>query len=167
MRALVAYGTRSGCTAGIAEKIGETLSEKGFVVRVAPVEEAGSPDDYDVAVIGSGVRAGSWHSHALSWVKHNADALKDMPVAFYTCGLVITDSSKLDEVRGYTSALIEETGVKPVDIGLFAGWNEPKAFSLIERGVMKVMKAPQGDFRDWNVISLWAEDLVPKLSEAG
>lgn len=166
MRALVVYGTKSGCTAGIAEEIGKTLAERGFTVRVVAAEEAGRATDYDVAIVGSGVRAGNWHEATRRWVTTNADALKSMPVAFYTCGLMITDTSKIDEVRAYTDALIAETGVEPVDIGLFAGWNEPKAFSFVERGIFKLMKAPEGDFRDWNVISAWAESVVPKLGTA-
>jgi len=163
MKALVVYGTKSGCTAGIAEKIGETLSGQGFMVRVAPVQDAGAAEEYDAVVIGSGVRAGNWHEPARSWVKKNAATLKSMPVAFYTCGLMIQDSSKTAEVLSYTDALIEETGVTPVDIGLFAGWNEPKQFSFVERSIMKLMKAPSGDFRDWNVVAAWAEKIAPQL----
>ncbi|HET6351062.1 MAG TPA: flavodoxin domain-containing protein [Coriobacteriia bacterium] len=166
MRALVVYGTRSGCTAGIAERIGETLSSAGYVVRVASAPEAGDAADYDVIVVGSGVRVGQWHDSAKAWVLRNADALKQMPVALFTCGLMITDSSKADEVRAYTDPIVAEAGIEPVDIGLFAGWNEPKHQSLLERGVMKVMKAPVGDFRDWNVITLWAESLVAKFGLA-
>lgn len=166
MRALVVYGTKSGCTAGIAERIGETLSANGFVVRVASAQEAGDAGDYDAVIVGSGVRAGQWHESAKAWMRKNADALKAMPVALYTCGLVITTAGKTDEVRAYTDPIIEEIGVTPVDIGLFAGWNQPSEFSMLERGVMKIMKAPVGDFRDWNVIASWAETLTSKLSAA-
>ena len=164
MKALVVYGTKSGCTAGIAEKIGETLSARGFIVRVAPAQEAGDASDYEAVIVGSGVRAGAWHESTRTWVTNNAEALKEIPVAFYTCGLMITDSEKSDQVRGYTDALIEATGVQPVDIGLFAGWNEPKEFSFLERSVMKMMKAPVGDFRDWNVVTAWAEKIAPQLT---
>ncbi|HSK47417.1 MAG TPA: flavodoxin domain-containing protein [Coriobacteriia bacterium] len=164
MKALVVYGTKSGCTAGIAEKIGETLSARGFIVRVAPAQEAGDASDYEAVIVGSGVRAGAWHESTRTWVTNNAEALKEIPVAFYTCGLMITDSEKSDQVRGYTDALIEATGVRPVDIGLFAGWNEPKEFSFLERSVMKMMKAPVGDFRDWNVVTAWAEKIAPQLT---
>ncbi len=166
MRALVVYGSRSGCTAGIAEKIGETLSARGLVVRVASVEDANGAGDYDVVVVGSGVRAGQWHSAARSWVLKNADALRQRPVALFTCGLMMTDASKADEVRAFTDPVIAESGIEPVDIGLFSGWNEPKKFSMIERGVLKVMKAPVGDFRDWNVIAAWADALPGKLGVA-
>lgn len=167
MKALVVYGTKSGCTTGIAERIGATLAERGMTVDVRPVEKAGDPSAYDAVVVGSGIRVGSWHAPVKEWVAANADALKGFPVAFYTCCLTLaTDPEKSEEVRAYTDALVTETGVTPVDVGLFAGWNEPKAFSLIERTVMKVMKAPQGDFRDFEAVAAWAEDVAPRLGAA-
>lgn len=167
MKVLVVYGTKSGCTAGVGEQIGKTLADKGAAVDVVAAENAGSPDGYEAVVVGSGVRAGSWHQATRTWVANNADALKSLPVAFYTCGLVIADGDdKIEEVRGYTDKVIDETGVTPTDIGLFAGWNEPKSFSLLERGVMKMMKAPQGDFRDMDAIAAWAESIAPRLGVA-
>lgn len=167
MRVLVVYGTKSGCTAGVAEQIGTTLTEKGASVDVASADDAGEAAGYDAVVVGSGVRAGTWHQAARTWVADNSAALKSRPVAFYTCGLMIAQGAeKVDEVRGYTDKVIEETGVIPVDIGLFAGWNEPKAFTLVERGIMKMMKAPQGDFRDMGAIAAWTESIAPRLGLA-
>ena len=53
--------------------------------------------------------------------------------------------------------------VQPVDISLFAGWNEPKHFSFVERTIMKMMKAPQGDFRDWAAIDAWSGKVAGQL----
>jgi menaquinone-dependent protoporphyrinogen oxidase len=164
MKALVVYATKSGCTTGIAEKIGETLAAKGANVDVVAAESAGDPAAYDAVVVGSGIRVGQWHGPAKEWVTANADALKQMPVAFYTCNLTIADEpEKADEVRAYTDALIAESGVTPIDIGLFAGWFEPKSFSFIERTVLKAMKAPQGDRRDWAAIEAWTEGIASQL----
>lgn len=167
MKALVVYATKSGCTTGIGERIGERLAAKGFSVEVAAAENAPAPVGYDAVVVGSGVRVGQWHGSAKQWVQGNADALKALPVAFYTCNLTLADApEKADEVRAYTDVIIEETGVTPIDIGLFAGWNQPKRFSFIERMVMKAMKAPEGDFRDFAAVEAWTDSVVDKLGEA-
>ena len=167
MKTLVVYGTKSGCTAGIAEQIGKTLAEQGVSVDVVEAGEAPDPDGYDAAIVGSGVRAGTWHAPVRSWVSDHAEALKSMPVAFYTCGLTIAQGDeKADEVRGYTDALIKETGVEPIDIGLFAGWFEPEHFSFVERGVLKLMKSPTGDFRDMGAVAAWAQSVAPRLGAA-
>ena len=163
-KVLVVYATKSGCTAGIAEQIGTTLTDRGVEASVLTAQDAGGPAGYDAVVLGSGVRAGTWHEAARTWASTHAEQLKAMPVALFTCGLVITGGAeKADEVRAYTDALIEQTGITPVDVGLFAGWNEPKAFSFVERGVMKLMKAPQGDFRDFSEIGHWTESVAEQM----
>ena len=166
-KVLVVYGTGSGCTIGVAQQIGKTLAERGATVEVFSATEAPAPAGYDAVVVGSGVRAGNWHGPVKSWISANAAELKEMPVAFFTaCLTTATDPSKRDEVRAYTDPVIAETGVEPVDIGLFAGWNEPKRFSFIERTILKMMKAPEGDFRDFAAIGAWTAETAPKLGLA-
>jgi menaquinone-dependent protoporphyrinogen oxidase len=161
---LVVYGTKTGCTAGIAEKIGATLAKAGATVDVKAVEAKPDAAVYDAVVVGSGVRVGSWHGAVKTWVTANADALKIRPTAFFTACLTMgTEPEKADEVRAYTDPLIAETGVTPLDVGLFAGMNEPKEFSLPERLIMKAMKAPEGDFRDMDAVAEWARAMAPKL----
>jgi menaquinone-dependent protoporphyrinogen oxidase len=165
---LVVYGTKTGCTAGIAQQIGATLAESGVTVQVKPVEEGPDAAAYDAVIVGSGVRAGNWHGAVKEWVAANAGALKARPTAFFTACLTMAQApDKADEVRAYTDALIAETGVEPVDIGLFAGMNEPKRFSLPERLIMKMMKAPEGDFRDMDAVAEWARTMVERLALAG
>lgn len=165
---LVVYGTKTGCTAGIAERIGAALAEAGVTVDVVPAEDAPDASAYDAVIVGSGVRVGSWHAPVKSWVAEQADALKDRPTAFFTaCLTMASEPGKADEVRAYTDPLIAETGVQPVDIGLFAGMNDPKKFSLPERLLMKAMKAPQGDFRDMAAVAEWTRGAAEKLGLAG
>lgn len=167
-KVLVVYGTGSGCTAGVAERIGKSLAADGRTIEVVTAKDAPDADGYDAVVVGSGVRVGSWHAPVKQWVTDNAAALKPGKVAFFTvCLTLAQDPSKTDEVRAYTDPLVAETGVEPVDVGLFAGWNEPKRFSFIERTVMKMMKAPEGDFRDRVEIEAWAHEVAPKLGLAG
>ncbi|KAF0209404.1 MAG: flavodoxin domain-containing protein [Actinomycetota bacterium] len=161
---LVVYGTRTGCTSGIAEKISETLAALGMRADVRPAEDKPDPSAYDAIIVGSGVRAGNWHGSVKEWVTANADTLRAKPTALFTACLTMgTSPEKSDEVRAYTDALTAETGVVPVDVGLFAGMNVPKTFSLPERLIMKLMKAPEGDFRDFAAVAAWADAVAPKL----
>jgi menaquinone-dependent protoporphyrinogen oxidase len=105
-----------------------------------------------------------WHEPARTWVATHAQQLEEMPVAFYTVNLTMaSEPERAEEVRAWTDPLIESTGVRPVDVGLFAGWYEPKEFPFLERTILKAMKAPQGDFRDWAAIDSWAEDVSTKM----
>ncbi len=161
---LVVYGTKSGCTKGIAERIGATLSEAGVIAEVKPAQDHADPSEYDAIIVGSGVRAGMWHAPVKQWLVANAAVLREKPVAFFTaCLTMATDPEKADEVRAYTDPLVSETGIEPVDVGLFAGMYDPKAFSLPERLIMKAMKAPEGDFRDYAAVDTWTRSTAESM----
>lgn len=162
---LVTYASGTGCTAEVAGRIGETLARCGLEADVIPVEAAPDPSRYDAVLAGSGVRAGSWLPKAKKWLAGNAEALKARPLAMFTVGIALAHGpEKADEQRGYTDKLLAQTGVQPLDIGVFAGWFEPQRFSLLERKVMRMAKAPEGDHRDWNAIEGWAQEMAGRLA---
>jgi menaquinone-dependent protoporphyrinogen oxidase len=163
-RILVAYATKSGCTAGVAEKIGETLAAAGATVDVKSVKDGPDPADYDAVLVGSGARMGKWHGSAKKWVESHAATLRGKPVAFFTaCLTMALEPEKADEAHGYSDAVIEESGVQPVDVGLFAGWFQPDEFGFASRAVLNRMDTPVGDFRDWDAIAAWTEEVAPGL----
>lgn len=163
-RVLVVYATKSGCTEGIAERIGARLAEKGAMVDVRSADDAPSASGYDAVVVGSGVRAGTWHASARAWVAANAASLRATPLAFYTCGLMIREGEeRIPEVRAYSKPVEEAHDLSPVDVGLFAGWNQPDSFNLLERSMLKMMKLPVGDFRDFGVVDEWSDKVAAPL----
>ena len=61
-KALIVYGTRFGATASTSEEIAKTLREEGFEVKVADAkkEKIDSVSEYDLVVLGSGMKLGKW-----------------------------------------------------------------------------------------------------------
>lgn len=163
-RALVVYGTKTGCTAGVAEAIAQGLRESGVDADVVRAEEKPDPQRYEAVIVGSGVRAGLWHAHVKQWLVGHAPALKERPLAMFTvCLTMHSDPDRADTVRGYTDLLLTETGLVPVDIGLFPGMNLPSTQPLPERLIMRAMKAPEGDFRDMEAAADWGRTVAPAL----
>jgi menaquinone-dependent protoporphyrinogen oxidase len=166
-RILVCYATGTGCTKGVAARIGETLARTGARVDVAAFESAPDPAGYVAVIAGSGVRAGSWHPKAKKWMARNAVALAGRPLALFTVGIALADGpQKAEEMRGYTKPLLAKTGLVPVDVGVFAGWFRPETLNVLERKIMRIANAPEGDFRDWDAIEGWAIDVAHKLAPA-
>ena len=53
--------------------------------------------------------------------------------------------------------------VKPVEIVLFQGAVDTNNLGFFGRLAIKNVKAPVGDFRDWNAITVWAASIAKKL----
>ena len=64
-RILVAYGTKYGATAEIAERIGAALRDAGADAEVRRAREVRSLDGYDAVVLGSAVYMARWRRDAL------------------------------------------------------------------------------------------------------
>jgi len=59
-KVLVAYGSKYGSTAEIAEKIGHVIADEGFQVDVLSADKVKNVTDYQGVVIGSAAYIGNW-----------------------------------------------------------------------------------------------------------
>jgi menaquinone-dependent protoporphyrinogen oxidase len=164
-RVLVAYATKYGATAEIAEKIGEVLRQAGLQADVLPAERATDLTPYRAVVLGSAVYIGQWQKKAATFLRANEKALAQRPVWLFSSG----PTGKGDPVQ-LTQGWRFPTSLQPIadriharDIALFHGAADPKKMNLIERWMIKNVKAPMGDFRDWDAIDAWASTIAGAL----
>jgi len=155
---LITYGSRCGSTGGVAEAIGQVLCEEGVAVDVRLVKNVNDLSPYQAVIVGSAIRMGKWLPEVVEFVKTHQDTLSRVPVAYFTVCLTMKD----DTVENRRKALAyldpvrkQLPQVKPVDIGLFAGAVDYKKLSFAYSLILKVMGAPEGDFRNWEAIRTW------------
>ena len=55
--------------------------------------------------------------------------------------------------------------IAPRGIKIFHGSVDTEKLNFIEKSMVKTVKAPLGDFRDWDDITLWAESIAVVLNE--
>ncbi|MGD9115725.1 MAG: flavodoxin domain-containing protein [Dehalococcoidia bacterium] len=166
-KVLVAYASKYGATAGIAEKIGEVLSEAGLTVDVAPADKTEDPASYAGVVLGSAVYIGGWRKEAVKFLKKNRKKLAERPVWIFSSGPT-GEGDPVELVKGwrYPKKLgdaLEE--VEPVDITVFHGAIDSEKLNALERFAIKNVKAEPGDFRDWEAITAWAKKIAAKLKK--
>ncbi|MBT8506888.1 hypothetical protein AZH53_00395 [Methanomicrobiaceae archaeon CYW5] len=164
-RVLVVYASRYGSTMEVAEAVGDMLGDRGADVEVgvlAAKEATTSGVDigsYGLVVVGSPVYAGKWLGDAIDFVKKHADALREVPVAIFSVGLTMKEdtpenrATMAEATKGITDI------ISPVATGMFAGKLDTKVLNLPMRMIIKAMKSPEGDFRNWDAIREWAEGL--------
>jgi len=159
-RILVTYATRAGSTAEVAAAIGETLGKRGFAVDVRPVKENPNVNDYQAVILGSAIRMGNWLPEAVDFVKNHQAALAGKQVALF-CVHMLNDGedeasrsarlSYLNAVRGLLNGAEE---------AYFTGKFDFARLSFLDRMIAKMVKAVEGDHRDWNKINTWANGLL-------
>ena len=168
MKILVAYATKAGSTAEVAAEIGRVMESKGDCqVDVHPVGKVKEVGGYDAAIIGSAIRAGKWLPEATKFVEKHRDALSQVPLALFTVCLTLSEDTEENRrtVATYLDPMREV--VQPVDVGLFAGVMDSSKLPFILRLMMKKMKSPEGDFRDWEAIRAWAGQVHDSLMQGG
>lgn len=163
-RILVAYATKHGSTEGVANAIGQALAEAGAAVEVRPAGEVEGLGGYDAVVLGSGVRAGRLFRDAVRLARRNREALEAMPVAYFL--VCITMHEDTEEHRRQAEQWLRPlvNVARPVNTAVFAGAIDPQKLGCLFGVLLRLVRAPRGDFRDWDRIRAWATGLLPKLS---
>lgn len=174
MNVLVAYASRHGATAGIAERIGERLRSAGLTVDVRPVKEVRDVKPYDAVVVGAAAYMFHWLKDATGFVKRNRAALAERPTWLFSSGPIGTDRIDKDGKDVVEASNPKEfpeliATIRPRGSEIFFGAWDPDAppVGMAERlfQLMPVPKEslPAGDFRDWPAIEAWADGIAASL----
>jgi len=168
IQVLVAYATKHGTTAEIAEMIGQVLRQAGLATDVLPADRVGDVTPYEAVVLGSAVYIGRWQKQAAKFLKANEKALAERPVWLFSSGPSGEgDPVELTNGWRFPKALQPLADrIRPRDIALFHGHVNVDKLNFIERSMIKNVKAPVGDFRDWETITSWATAIADVLKEA-
>jgi len=164
-KVLIAYATRAGSTASVAERVAEVLNQKGFVAQAMAIKEVRDTAPYDAVVLGSSIRAGKLMPEVFRFLDKNKTALEAKPFAAFIVCLTMKDSDEKNRATANSYLGPLRLLVKPASEGLFAGAYDPQKLGFIERQIMKMIKAPPGDFRKWDQVEAWATGLVPLFGD--
>jgi menaquinone-dependent protoporphyrinogen oxidase len=166
---LVAHASKYGATAEIAEKIGEVLRQAGLHTDVIPAKDVKDLTPYEAVVLGSAVYIGKWRKEAVKFLKANQKMLAERKVWLFSSG----PSGEGDPVTMLNGWRFPQAlqpiadRIQPRDIAVFHGAMDMNKLNRIEKSMIKNVKAPAGDFRDWDAITSWAMAIAEILKETG
>ena len=169
-KVLVAYASRCGSTGEVAEAIGQLLCTNGVAVDVRLVENVKDLSSYQSVIVGSAIQRSKWLPEAVKFVDENRDFLKEVPVAYFLTCLAL--SKNTEETRLKASAYLDPVckavpEVQPLSTGLFSGVLDYSKLSwgmrMVMRRKMDKLGVQEGDYRDWNAIRAWANNLGSDL----
>lgn len=166
---LVTYATKYGATAEIAEKIGQVLRQVGFNTDVLPADRVSNLSSYKAVILGSAVYMGGWRKEAAKFLKANEKVLAYQLVWLFSSGPTGKgDPVELTEGWHFPKALQPIADrIQPRDIAVFHGAIHKQKLNFIEKWMLNNVKAPLGDFRDWDAITSWATAIADVLRETG
>ncbi len=161
MTVLVAYASKHGSTQGIAERIAEKLRQLGIQAEARPLDEVSDPGNYEAFVIGSAIYYGSWMKEATEWVHRNQAVLAKLPVWLFSAGPL---GAEVKDAEQQPKELAEfQQAIRPREQRIFFGALDHQRLSFAERMVVKAVRAPEGDFRDWEAIDAWSASIARDL----
>ncbi|MBY8985928.1 MAG: flavodoxin domain-containing protein [Candidatus Lokiarchaeota archaeon] len=181
---LIAYGTRYGATASTAEEISQVLQEEGFNLKVVDLKKEKIQDiaDFELVIVGSGMKMDMWTRKAKAFLKKFSSELKKKKVAIFVSSggrALMEHKGENDEIDRITKKYLEDKaskyGLSPISMTMFGGvWD----YNKMNKIYRKILDAEKENFvqaginetepgvydtRNWDEIREWAKSIAGKL----
>jgi menaquinone-dependent protoporphyrinogen oxidase len=160
MKILVTSASKHGSTEEIGAFVAARLRERGQDAEAVPIEQVDGLLGYDAVVLGSAVYLGSWMKEAKAFVKAKRERLASLPVWLFSSG-------PTDEAgeHGLSEQQVDELekAIHPREHAVFPGAIDLDRLGFVEERMVKAVKAPVGDFRDWEAIGAFADRIADAL----
>jgi menaquinone-dependent protoporphyrinogen oxidase len=185
LKTLIVYGTRYGATTGTSKEIAQVLHKEGFEIKVVNAKEEKISDisEYELIIVGSGIRLGKWTGEADYFLKKFHRELGQKKLAIFVSSMksVSEREGKTEDVAGSHKVALEDKvaqfSLHPIALGFFSGvidFNKMDFFTRKTMGFLKPQLEKDGfkeeplgvyDLRDWDEIRSWARELAVKVRQ--
>lgn len=165
-KALVAYASKRGSTAEIAEVIAGVIRESRHEVDCVEAGAVTGLDGYDAVVLGSAVYMRRWRGDARHFLRKHRRALAQLPLWVFSSGPT-GDPSRDNPAwtePAHTIKQAEEIGAR--DHVVFGGSMPAEPHGRIERSMVENTPPEWRDRRDWDAIRAWATGIAAELPAA-
>ncbi|GAB3345029.1 flavodoxin domain-containing protein [Modestobacter lapidis] len=167
-RVLVTAASRHGSTREIAAAVARWLPDTaagrdaGLAAGFLAVDQQPDPARFDAVVLGSAVYVGRWLEGARHYAATFAPTLRSRPVWLFSSGPIGEPPFPPDEPYDAEpiARLVGARGHR-----VFPGCLEKDSLTFGERAMVTAMRAPTGDFRDWDAVRGWCEEMAVDLVE--
>ncbi|WP_225726294.1 MULTISPECIES: flavodoxin domain-containing protein [unclassified Nocardia] len=159
---LVAYGSKRGGTAEIAQWIGDALRAAHIAAQVKSARDVHSLNGYGAVILGGALYAGRWHRHSRGFARRFARQLRERPVWLFGSGPLDKSADQPNPGRIPGAAAVRKNADRLNARGytIFGGRLESDA-----RGfpAAAMAKKRAGDYRDRDRIQAWAKEIAVEV----
>ena len=158
-RVLVSAGSKHGATDEIGQRIAGVLTARGYDVTYSDPDQVEDVSGYDAVVLGSAVYAGHWVAEAKALAELVAESSL-VHTWLFSSG-PIGDPPKPEEEPVDVAAIVAATSAR--EHRVFAGKIDRSKLNFGEKAIVMALRAAEGDFRDWEEIEGWANEIADSL----
>jgi menaquinone-dependent protoporphyrinogen oxidase len=158
---LVAYGSRNGSTAEIAQAIAASLRARGLATDVLRADQVPDVGHYDAVIVGSCVYMLRWHPDVLAFLHAHERALASRDVWLFQSGPLDDLTETRDRPLSVPVAdIADRIGVR--DHVIFGGRLCDGAAGALES--LFSLGGLAGDHREWPRILAWADAVAEQVA---
>ena len=161
---LVAYASKRGSTAEIAEAVAETIRQAGLGVDCLDAGEVQSLEGYDAVVLGSAVYMKRWRGDAKHFLRKHAGELEQLPFWVFSSGPTGKPDDSADTSWSEPPRIVEHVerlGARGHVV--FGGRVPAQPRGPIQRAMVEGCPPEFRDRRDWDEIRAWAAGVASEL----
>jgi menaquinone-dependent protoporphyrinogen oxidase len=163
MKVMVVTASRHGSTVEIGDFIAQTLCDEGLDATSAAIGDGSELADADAVVLGSALYMGTWLEPAQRLVAQRASDLARLPLWLFSVGPLGDPPEPADPAPDEMDRWVAVTCAR--EHRVLRGRLDRSDLSQSEQLVVKAVGAPEGDFRDWEVIRDWAVSIAEDLDD--
>lgn len=168
----VAYASRSGSTAEVAQAIGVSMRNSGLAVDITPVSQVASVPRMTAVILGAPLYMGRFPKEFHRFLARYRGALEILKPWCFVLGPTTTKPGDFEAARNQAvKQLSRYKWFCPADVHIFGGRWDPSSlpfpFSLAARLPGNPLeKIPAADVRDWAEIDQWAAGIARQIKPA-
>jgi menaquinone-dependent protoporphyrinogen oxidase len=134
-----------------------------FLTDLKAIKQVKDVTEYETVIIGSSIFYGKWRKDATEFVQNHQSELTSKKVFYFLTCMTLGNGNKEKLVEVEDFLVSERKLVKPILEGRFAGEVNLKKLGFLHKLIIKMVKSPTGDFRDWNKIEDWVKGVIKEL----
>lgn len=161
---LVAYASKNGSTAEIAEAIAQALRQAGQTVDCVDAGQVESLEPYDAVVLGSAVYVRHWRRDARRFLRRHEEELSGRPFWVFSSGPVGEPTQDADPSWLEPPKIVEQVerlGAR--EHVVFGGRVPTEPHGFTARAMVKNCAPEYRDRRDWDEVDGWAATIAGAL----
>jgi menaquinone-dependent protoporphyrinogen oxidase len=169
---LIAYATRGGSTAEVAQAVASAMDEAGVPAEVLPVDQVDSLDGRQTVILGAPLYVGHFPKPFHQFLHLHHETLQRIRPWMFVVGPTRNQPKDFDGARNQAERQLRRySWLQPAELHVFGGrWstqNLPFPFSLLRRLPGNPLgKIPAEDIRDWAAIREWSITIARLIKPA-